>query len=316
MHGQSTAGNAAARRIIMQVDVLITADISIVFASLLKKFQANKTIAHARVGDRGYVTMSIPNGSETLDIAFFQLHLGTMGTVSMAIDLADAIGELRPRFVILSGLAGAASDDVQIGDIVVASEVFESELHKSIEAGSRYLTTSVRTSDDLLNVATTFALTPGSWMALRDPSVVTGANPRVHIGSMVSSDAVYKAHDRLHNYGTLAVEMEGSGVRSGIADRARESGGSFMVIRGISDLASSVLTTTVPRDDSLGLAADTVASYLAGLLMSGLIKPTSKQTSTYKVIVDGTLDEKGLREMLDHVRSLVGPVEIKEVKRG
>jgi nucleoside phosphorylase/tetratricopeptide (TPR) repeat protein len=161
------------------------------------------------------------------------------GNTAAAVLAGQAIGRFRPRAVFFVGVAGAIKDDLELGDVVVATKV--DAVHRAKQYGGRSLArpTTFPMSHELLQAAKHL-------VAVRDGWRVGGADGAgvgfgVHLKPIASGEVVLDSRDaplarelRTRHNDAVAIEMEGAGV----AEAAHYSGTvAMLVVRGISDRA-------------------------------------------------------------------------------
>jgi len=171
-----------------------------------------------------------------------------LGKVSAATTTTTLIDSFRVDAVVLVGLAGAAADEVRIGDIVVASQLVQHDLIEArpffeqfsvplhavtrIEADERLRDAAVHASEKFLQGGLSREIET-------DALGVFGIkSPKVVVGLVASSDRFVSGLDESNRIRAIlpdvkCVEMEGGAV----AQVCQEHGVPFAVIRAISDLA-------------------------------------------------------------------------------
>jgi nucleoside phosphorylase/tetratricopeptide (TPR) repeat protein len=158
------------------------------------------------------------------------------GNTAAAVLAGQAIGWFSPRAVFFVGVAGALKDDLQLGDVVVATKVDAVHGAKQQDGGSLARPTTYPMSHELLQVAKRLVAVRDKWQVDR-----AGVGFRVHLKPIASGQVVLDSRDaplarelRAHYHDTVAIEMEGAGV----AEAAHYSGTvAILVVRGISDRA-------------------------------------------------------------------------------
>ncbi|WP_437974765.1 5'-methylthioadenosine/S-adenosylhomocysteine nucleosidase [Sorangium sp. So ce295] len=166
--------------------------------------------------------------------------LESMGNLSAAVATTNLLREHRVHGLILVGLAGGVSSSgVDLGDVVVSSEIIHYEPAKLTEAGvdprfrvvgltPAWLRQMARdVGRDLMEHP------PGS-----DSNALAGA-PNVHVGAVASGEKVLQSERQLDSllgsWGrVLAVEMEGAGVATAVSMSRPDP--PLVIVRGISDL--------------------------------------------------------------------------------
>jgi adenosylhomocysteine nucleosidase len=205
---------------------------------------------------------------------------GEEGEVSGALSTLSAIERWRPPVVLLVGIAGGIEDSVSLGDVVVATAIWDYDighLGETFEPGS----TRFAPDAQLLKAA---RRVPADWTrGIQIAPPQAGAVPRVVEAEVASGDKVietersafFAAVDRADS-GFAAVEMEGAGAAAAI-QRAKVSGEAtrFLMIRGVSDLvqphpADAPVGAAVARNPQRAAwreyAADAAATFAAEVI--------------------------------------------------
>lgn len=155
------------------------------------------------------------------------------GKVAAASTAAHLLTELKPSSVIFTGIAGALSDELAIGDHVFARALFQHDLDAS--------PFFPRTHVPLLNMAA-LPTDPILTETLRSALLAT-RHSRVWLGDIATGDQVIGTREARARVleavpGALCVEMEGAAV----AQVCHEFEVPFACLRMISDRADETLT--------------------------------------------------------------------------
>ncbi len=180
-----------------------------------------------------------------------------IGKVAAAVTASTLIRDFSVDAIVFTGVAGALSDDLRVGDVVVASELIQHDLQGPPELFARgeipLLSVIELPTDDALTTAAAVAARAFIESGLGD--VVTGealarlgiGRPTVHVGQIATGDEFI--HGRLKGVvrsrtpNAMCVDMEGAAV----AQVCLEHGGvPLCVIRAISDLASGTASIDFP----------------------------------------------------------------------
>jgi adenosylhomocysteine nucleosidase len=181
-----------------------------------------------------------------------------IGKVAAALTAASLIRDHEVDAIIFTGIAGALSDDLAIGDVVVATELVQHDL-----AGPPAM--FARGEIPLLGVVelpTDASLTAAAVQAARSfiddgldavvtPEQLAGlgiGRPSVHTGQVATGDEFIegelKAVVRTRTPSAVCVDMEGAAV----AQVCHELGGvPLCVVRAISDLAGGTASIDFPK---------------------------------------------------------------------
>lgn len=176
--------------------------------------------------------------------------LGQAGNVTSAIATMEAVRQFSPRYVFFVGIAGGLDDELSLGDVVIAEQIYGYEYGKldRVFSPRRKAYSSNR---ELLVSALALAgaqrneLPVPTWMELISVEPPEERRPRAVKGDLASGEKVVDNPD--HQFfrrvrtawpGKLhAVEMEGAGIAAAIKEvNSHRYDVRFLVIRGISDM--------------------------------------------------------------------------------
>ena len=206
---------------------------------------------------------------------------GGSGEVSGALATKETIDRWRPRDVLLVGIAGGIHDAVDLGDVVISTQIWAYE-HGHL--GSRYDSGGLfvyQADSALVDAAVALA---SDW---RRRIEVTAPDqdllPEVVVGKTASgnkvienSSSAYFGESLRSNTSIVSVDMEGAGAGAAV-ESDRDMGGvtGFLMIRGISDLVEKGEEKSgdggdqgrnPQRDVWKKYAADVAASFAAALI--------------------------------------------------
>jgi nucleoside phosphorylase len=276
----STLGDTAATQLARQVDpavadVAIVAALPIELSAILCYFP---TLQKVTIGDtsRTYYQGILVAGDGVTRYRVVATLLPSMGNLQAAVATSEVIKDWRPRYVVLCGIAGGLrSDLLQLGDVVVGTEVIYYELAKIRDDGIERRPVTYRADPLLIDRALHMQMM-SAWRA-RLPSMPElgerGAEyPGVHFAPVASGDKVIASaadgtrlmslHPKL-----AAVEMEAGGVATSAFAAAHRVG--FFMVRGICDFADQN-----KGDEWHSFAAHSAASFLGNFLESRPIAPS------------------------------------------
>lgn len=220
------------------------------------------------IGRREYRTGSIDASSHEVVTVFSRW--GKVAAASTATTLIDRFG---CELLIFTGVAGAASAEVQLGDIVIADRLVQHDVDAS---GTGYfkrfeiplLDEQIFDVDASLVDAATSAAKDFA-QSLPSPEISAAllesfglSVPQVHRGLIASGDQFINREEYVAELSDLlgpiaCVEMEGAAV----AQVAFEHGVPLIVIRSISDRADGNAHLDFPR-----FVADLASHYSAGIV--------------------------------------------------
>jgi nucleoside phosphorylase len=261
------------------VDVAIITVLPEEYHAVLRKLENVRHViepdgrANVYVWATGEIRSDDPTSRHRLVVAM----AGEAGEVSGALATKRTIDRWNPRDVLLVGIAGGVNDSVELGDVVVSSQIWGYE-HGHL--GSHYDTGGAfffLPAPALLKAARD--LGPG-WRRRIEVSAPTArVRSKVVEGRTASGDKVIESTNsnyfaesiRLQTF-IISVDMEGAGAAAAVA-KDHESGGTtgFLMIRGISDLVEKNgggRGRNPQRDQWKRYAADVAASFAVHLVES------------------------------------------------
>lgn len=194
--------------------------------------------------------------------------LSGIGKVAAATTTASLLSTFEIDAVLFTGVAGGLGDGVQVGDVVVATELLQHDLDAS-PLFPRFEIPGRGVSRLAANITLREAVAQAATQALvmRGPALPGLGTPRVHHGLIVSGDRFVSSASestalRQALPDALAVEMEGAAL----AQVCQDFGVPFAVVRTISDRA----------DDSahvdFGRFIDEVARHVALDIVQGTLE--------------------------------------------
>jgi nucleoside phosphorylase len=199
------------------------------------------------------------------------------GNVGAAVITERAITLFRPDVVLCVGVAGSLKDNVELGDVVVATRVdayHGGTATKDFLARPRTWPAPYRLDQLARELGR-----DDSWRRFL-PAPADGRPPVVHFRPIAAGEVVLDSRDatlfaqlRLHHNDAAAIEMEGAGiVQAAHFNDALPA----LVIRGISDRADGT-KMTADRDGWQQRASANAAAFAAALL-ERLIPPAAQPT--------------------------------------
>jgi len=216
--------------------------------------------------------------------------LASMGNVEAGIHASRVIELLRPRFVLMVGIAGGIKGSVEKGDVLVAQQLIYYSQGKQSPMGVQIRPQAIPVDPFLLQIAQTINVDEWRrWIGLNQPakSGQKNCDPEIHFGplavgeNVVADDVSIGILIGLHPK-MLGVEMESFGVGRAIVYSSNRP--KFLVVRGVSDYADS------EKDDSWHeYACHAVAAFTFAFVKSGLFgnKPAGLKikTSNYTALM-------------------------------
>ena len=192
-----------------------------------------------------------------------------MGPVQAAITAAAMTTRWQPAHVLVVGIAGGLSDEVALGDVLVASSVADYSVGKVASGSKREERWSMIPADTaLLNAAKAFKTFHDLITEARPEGT---EQPRRHAGIIASGGDVVASRQVISTYKKdhpklIGVEMEGAGVAAALFGSKLKPG--FLMIRGVSDLADAEGNKEM-KARWRAYARDVAAAYAVGFLRQG-----------------------------------------------
>lgn len=161
------------------------------------------------------------------------------GNLGAAVLAERAMSMFGPHAMLFAGVAGALKNDIEVGDVVVATRVYAYHGSKEEDEGVWTRPRSWEAPHELIQLAHQIAR-DGSW-ARRLPDTASGQLPRVHFKPIAAGEVLLASRQsptarRLHDVfnDAAAIEMESAGVaQASLFSRSMPA----LIIRGISDRA-------------------------------------------------------------------------------
>jgi two-component system, cell cycle response regulator len=194
-----------------------------------------------------------------------------MGPLQASTRAMYAAMRWRPRFVLMTGIAGGRSGVTALGDVIVASQVADYSVGKVAGRTDRKIYWHVyQANAALLEAVHAFSSGWENQLNVQRPGP---GSPRRHVGVIASGGDVVEYQTLIDRYAgdwakLIGVEMEGGGIATALHQSPSNAG--FVMIRGVSDHAD-VKKNAARVKKWRPYAADAAAAYAVGLIRSGLI---------------------------------------------
>ncbi len=168
-------------------DVLIVAALGVESSAVTAQSYAKWRSELSPLNDLPYQIATLKNN---LTVALVQLP--NMGPTSAAVTTARAIEALRPKRVILTGIAAGIGPDVALGDVLISDQVVDYDVGKINESGITHRWRGYQVDPVLLGVArarnVTFNLQVPDELKRGLPN--HPARSSVHFGTILSGSKV------------------------------------------------------------------------------------------------------------------------------
>jgi adenosylhomocysteine nucleosidase len=212
--------------------VVILTALNVEYAAVRAKMRNLRVHWHP-AGTRFEVGRLGPHGGRAI------LGLVGKGNHPAAVLAERAIAEFSPSAVLFVGVAGALKPTVELGDVVVASQVYAYHGGRADDDGLKARPRGWEISHQAGQIAQ-HVMRTGGW--------ATDPLPKVHFGPIAAGEVVQDSLSseharwvRQHYNDALAIEMEAAGVaQAAHLNRALP----IVVVRGISDRADGSKTAT------------------------------------------------------------------------
>ncbi|MDQ0033995.1 adenosylhomocysteine nucleosidase [Variovorax boronicumulans] len=202
--------------------------------------------------------------------------LSRIGKVAAAVTATVLLERFGVRAIVFSGVAGGLAPGVNVGDVVVATELLQHDMDAS-PLFPKYEVPLMGLSHFATDAAISEALAAVAEETLCDPVALVGQgavdefglhSPKVHRGLLISGDrfvstAAESETLRRHLPKALAVEMEGAAV----AQVCHDYGVPFAAMRTISDRADDEA-----HGDFARFVADVASRYSLALVGAWLAR--------------------------------------------
>lgn len=247
------------------VDILVVSALGVETDAVRRHPSVKWVNAYDKTADLPYLVGTLKNG---LSLALVQLP--TMGPTSAAVTTTRAIEALRPKRVVLTGIAAGIGNDVALGDIVVSDQVVDYDQGKisSSVKGPVLRWRGYAVDPTLLSLAKERAESiqiqvPGQFKEKIQPHPEA---LKVHFGTILSGSKVVadgRVISELTATWTQAVGLEMEAGGGAAAAHNSPSRPTFIIIKGVSDKADS------KKDDSYrSFSAYVAVDFVLGLLAS------------------------------------------------
>ncbi|KQW42617.1 hypothetical protein ASC77_23405 [Nocardioides sp. Root1257] len=193
---------------------------------------------------------------------------------SAAVALESLIAAAPPSIVALVGIAGGFRDKVELGDVIIATQIIDYDQRKTTPTGSEWSGVAHIVDARIKRALEDFQIEHG------EPADLVSGNGayQVHAeplgtGGAVIADGEAIERERLEyfNRKTAGVETEAAGIAQSFYENTSRPGypGGYLVVRGVSDFADET------KDDSKHkVAAENAAHALVDLVSCGHVKPS------------------------------------------
>lgn len=216
------------------VDFVILTALKIEREKLCETFEISQRM---KKGSRIYWHVDFPlnNGSHYKIIV---AQCTGMGNISSSSSASDIFHDWNPKAILMVGVAGAAREDQNLGDIILGRAVSYYEFGKVIDGAYSEEQHQHRSDATLWNHLQALPNWETPILTVRPDNL--GVRPDVHEGVIASgekriSDAGVRDAIASLNSEIVGIEMEGYGV----SEVAWQSGKKCLVIRSICDMADS-----------------------------------------------------------------------------
>lgn len=223
----------------------------------------------ASMGDRTYYSGKIGNVKVTLVFSRW-------GKVASSSTTTTLINKFNVDFVIFTGVAGAVDDSLNIGDVVIGSELYQHDMDarpifprfQIPLTDASLFSPKQEDIDSLQKAAYQFTQQIQQKIPEKTLSKFSIFKPKVYTGVIASGDQFIsdpKTHDslKLDSKKVLSVEMEGAAV----AQVCHEHSIPFTVVRTISDKADHSASV-----DFQSFVSEITSHYSEGIISNLLIK--------------------------------------------
>lgn len=176
-----------------------------------------------------------------------------MGPVSAAILATKVIAALRPKMIVLAGICAGVRNEVNLGDVVVSTDVIIWDSGKLVDGGELSpAPVSYPVQERILSALRGHAVSDelaAYWG--RAGSDRPAAASRIHFGPMASGSSVIADgnvvdHIRQHNRKVIAIDMEAFAVHAACAASSHPQP-SVVTVKSVCDFADHLKESSVQR---------------------------------------------------------------------
>nr|MDQ3820916.1 glycosyltransferase [Acidobacteriota bacterium] len=171
------------------------------------------------------------------EIAVSVFPLQYQGNLGAAVSATNMLRDFDPDCVLLVGLAGGVSNDLALGDVVIANSVIHYEPARLSDSSvSPRFKVIYNSPPSFMTLARKASNEPVELhIELKD---YPEKRPRVFIGSIASGEKVFLSHSQFDETfkdwaKVIAVDMEGAGVAEAVVNYSKVV--PFAIVRGVAD---------------------------------------------------------------------------------
>ena len=219
-----------------------------------------------------YYHSTIGINDKKIDIVYAQQT--DMGMTAAACLASRAIFEFEPKYIIMSGIAAGLDEDMNLGDVMIASDIWDYSMGKYEENAEKEIEfipdSKHRQLDDKL-LETIRTKLGDLQNSIQTDLADQGIKPQIHMVDYASGVAVIKSkeyvkeHVLSHARKTKALDMEAYAIYYSAAKSTCTEG---IVIKSISDLANK------DKDDSYQSIASKTSALCAKYLITDVLFKT------------------------------------------
>lgn len=225
----------------------------------------NAEIVYSQNSALTYTFSTISAGTSSYAVATTCIF--EMGNASAAALATSAIHELSPTYVIMFGLAGGIKGQIELGDVIVPTQIYYYELAK-VRPGGDIETRPIMFETDamLLKRMESYGLSYRHYGVKFGPFAV---------GEKVVSDVAVIEDFKKYIPKLLGIEMESFGIAKAAHHSPRRP--QFIAVRGVSDFADAH-----KDDNSRQQCLENAADFLLGFLRLGALPKAQRQETSAK----------------------------------
>ena len=230
----------------------------------------------------------------------------TTGIAQTALTTSNIINEIKPKYLILAGIAGGlSSKNINLGDIIIATQILDFSNQKVLDSETIYESKIYKMSSNLIQKARN--IKKNDWIAKQNELQVNIKSTNIHFGTIASSDTLLISPNQINNLTKsnrtiLGVEREGAGFAAALQNS--KSNIEFLEIRAIADLL------TEKKDNSIGYASYLVALFTLELIFKQILpKRKASNKSNKKYSEHSSIEQNSIfqsPESTDEQKNIVG----------
>lgn len=216
-----------------KADIALLCPLDEEFEALKTEFNGN--FITSKQSNQQYYISEVVNSTLSKKLKIAIVSLSEMGNAECGIKTTRVIDEIKPKSIILFGLAGAIGEKVEIGDIIIPENIYYYETKKILENQENNRNKILSSDSFLLNSFKNFYRE-----RKEDLKKFQGINVKfgtIAVGEKIIASESFKTELLQYDTKILALEMESYGFYLSTLQHLSKT--SYLTFRVISDMADS-----------------------------------------------------------------------------